>query len=129
MSAPLPPPPPRSFQNNPEIYRWLYKLYAYVVGDTGDVVLDSEAILSAASSETMALSAEQQKDIQGSRMLGVPAHDGERIKELQAVQLQQLQARVSELQKQVDALILYATRPKVDDKYQDAVLMSGVRKT
>lgn len=127
MSAPL-PPPPRNITNTREMYTWLYRLYAYIVGDAGSMVLDSEAILSAASSETMALSAEQQKDIQGSRLLDRPGTTGENGKDLQAVQLAQLRVQVSELQKQVDALILYATRPKQDDKYQDAVLMSGVRK-
>jgi hypothetical protein len=127
MSTPL-PPPPRNVTDTREMYTWLYRLYAYVVGSTGGLVLDSEAVLSAASSAAIALSAEQQKAIQDAKLLGRPSQDAEVSKQLQDVQLAQLQSRVSELQKQVDALILYATRPQVDDKIQDAVLMSGVRK-
>ncbi len=128
MSLPL-PPPPRNITDTREMYTWLYRLYAYVMGNVGGMVLDGEAILSAASSETMALSAEQQKAIQGAPLLEQPRADGEYAKQLQGIQIQQLRTQVAELQKQVDALILHATRPKFEDKFQDAVLMSGVRKS
>jgi hypothetical protein len=127
MSSQL-PPPPRNVTNTRDMYTWLYRLYAYVTGETGGQVMDGEALVAATASALPSV-AEQQKELQGLPMLITPDGGGEFAKELQSVQLAQLQSRVSELQKQVDALILYATRPKVDDKFQDTVLMSGVRKT
>jgi len=127
MSSQL-PPPPRNVTNTRDMYTWLYRLYAYVTGEIGGQVMDGEAVV-AATASALPLVAEQQKDLQGIPLLIAPDGGGEFAKELQSVQLAQLQSRVSELQKQVDALILYATRPPQDDKFQDAVLMSGVRKT
>lgn len=86
------PPPPRSLLNDRELYIWLSKIHAILNGQDSSYELSSDAISSTASSN---------------------ADGAELAKSVQGVELMQLRARVSEMQKQIDRLSLMIAQPRI----------------
>lgn len=83
------PPPPRSLLNDRELYIWLSKIYGVLNGQDSSYELSSDTISSTASSN---------------------ADGAELPKYVQGVELMQLRARVGEMQKQIEQLMLMAAQ-------------------
>lgn len=83
------PPPPRTLLNNRELYIWLSKVHAILDGQDSSYELSGDVI--SATSSSNADAAELAKAVQG-------------------VELMQLRAQVSEMQKQIEQLTLMAAQ-------------------
>lgn len=90
------PPPPRSLLNDRELYIWLSKVHAILDGHDSSYELSGDAISNTSTSN---------------------AHGAELYKSLQGVELMQLRAQVSEMQKQLDqmALMVVQRQPVIHD--------------
>lgn len=83
------PPPPRSLLNNRELYIWLSRVHAILDGQDSGYELSGDVISSTASSN---------------------ADGAELAKSVQGVELMQLRAQVSEMQKQIEQMMLMAAQ-------------------
>lgn len=83
------PPPPRSLLNDRELYIWLSRVHAILDGQDSGYELSGDVISSTASSN---------------------ADGAELAKSVQGVELMQLRAQVSEMQKQIEQMMLMAAQ-------------------